>query len=286
MENLSGGFFGAQLATYDNGYKAVIKTADTKDSRYPKRRSFRGIPLNTVANREVAFYELSKILGWDHLVPETVELNTKTGAFSSAQEFVPSIAFKDIDPKMSDKSNHRWIHYFKAVARKFSIDDWRKLVLLDLIANSRDRHTKGIVVRYPGPKIVAIDNSISFGLTFARYRCLYHQYLFPKLFNFVPYKHHLARFKLADFSPLGRFLRPLEVEHVFRRIEFLLEFPYRIPFKTISQGETGLNDFPSYKEFFKREAYHAEEKPLVISDLDTSRHTPKNAPSFEFRLIG
>ena len=263
VEAIGEGKFGAQLATYSNGYRAVLKTVSAGGKK-AEVRTFRGIPLDTVPMREVAFYKLAKKLGWQDIVPETV-LHEYKGEVASYQLFVPSIYLRELDKSIFDDKNKNRVHNLRVLSRRFPKDEWRRLVLLDLIGNNRDRHGKNVIVRFPGPHLVAIDNSIAFGTCFGRYRDIFHKYLFPRSFNFEPYRDTIKNLTKSDLSSLHALLKPTEVAHIFMRAQFLLRFPYLTPFETMSEGQTGLNDFPSRKPFFREKARIFQERPLVLS---------------------
>ncbi len=263
VESIGSGKFGAQLATFANGWRAVLKSVSSGSDK-SKKEAFRGIDLRTVPFREVAFYQLAKKLGWQDIVPETV-LGSYKNELASFQVFVPSIHMRDLNKGIFNPDNKSRVHDLRKAAHTFPKDEWRRLVLLDLIANNRDRHGKNVIVTTPGPHLMAIDNSIAFGKSFARYRNVFHKHLFPKAFNFAPYRDELSRLKRSDFESMVGLLSKVEVDRMFLRTRFLLKFPYLIPFNVMSNGNDGINEFPPRKKFFAKNGRAFDIRPLVIS---------------------
>jgi len=101
-----------------------------------------------LARREVAAYELSKVLGWE-LVPPTVLREGPAGE-GSVQRFV--------DADFSE-------HYFTLREDERHDDAFRKLCAFDLVANSTDRKGGHCLIDEDG-HIWAIDNGLSFHVEF------------------------------------------------------------------------------------------------------------------------
>ena len=132
---LTQGKFGALLVTYSGGLQAVVK--QMKYETPNGRPTQRGLPVFTLPRREVAFYELAKLLGLEHLVPETV-LTAFRGKEASAQLYLPALHAWQIDPRLKQIDPHdEWRANLKEVALKVRRHHWRRLVVLDLIAASK-----------------------------------------------------------------------------------------------------------------------------------------------------
>lgn len=256
LERAEGGKSGALVATYKSGVKAVIKLVKAKS---PDGKTYqREIALATHPYREVAFYELAKILEWQDLVPETVLIELD-GVPASAQVFMPAMKLSKIDPKLkTEEDEETWRRRLVHVCHMAQRSSWTRLVLLDLIAGQRDRHLNnvGVMLHFgqqrPTLKVVAWDNAVTFGLTFRYYHNVFHKFLFADSFNLAPYWARLENVKRADLEVLARreLLHDDEVEHAYQRLQFLLEYPYRLPFSILSRGRSRSKEFPAYRRFF------------------------------------
>jgi len=256
VKHLTEGKTGALLATYANGVKAIVKPAKRK---LPNGKTTqRGISVGSHPRREVAFYQLSKLLGFN-IVPETV-LTTKAvpGVEASVQVFMPAYHLKQFNPKLSDVHNKGWKTTLIKTALRVSKDQWRQLLALDIIAGARDRHANNVGVTMhiednrPIYNLVAWDNAATFGLTFARYHNVFHKYLFRQSVNFDKIWPVLDKITLKDLRrTLGPYVSEEEVGHAFMRMEFFQEYPYKLPWRVASDGNDGPSDFPDYKAFFE-----------------------------------
>jgi uncharacterized repeat protein (TIGR03843 family) len=103
-------------------------------------------PTGTLYRREVAAYEVDRLLGWD-LVPLTVVREDALHGIGAVQRFVPH------DPDR---------HYFSLVeeARDDLVSQLRRMVLFDLVIDNADR--KGGHVLLEGDRVRLIDHGVSF----------------------------------------------------------------------------------------------------------------------------
>ena len=101
-------------------------------------------PSGTLYHREVAAYELSRLLGWD-LVPPTVEREGPEGA-GSMQLFIPH------DPAE---------HYFEVRERPALHEQMMRFAAFDLVANNADRKG-GHLLLDGGGRLWGIDNALCF----------------------------------------------------------------------------------------------------------------------------
>jgi len=259
VKPLKKGISGALLATYRGGLRAVLKLAKEKLPNGNKRQ--RGLPVITQPQREVAFYELAVYLGKDYeaLVPETV-LTHYNGTVASAQLYLPgAMNLHDINPKLVDlRGSNRWRDELKATALKVPKPFWRKLLALDILAGARDRHAHNVGVTMhlkdnkPTFRLHAWDNACTFGLTFKRYHNVFHKYIFRDYVNFDDVWPVWDTITLDGLTgAIGPYLEPAEVTDTFLRCQFFQDYPYRLPWRVVSEGKDRSRDFPDYAAYFK-----------------------------------
>lgn len=260
---------GAIVGKWSNGLKAIIKVShkELPDGKTTQR----DLPAKTQPFREVAFYQLAQMFGWQDIIPETV-LTEYLGRPASAQLYMPASKLTDLQPYLKkDKSDDekKWITALRLACQRVPTRDWLRLMVLDMVACSRDRHINNVGLRMvisgdgerPLYHPIGWDNSTSFGLTFAKYHNVFHKYLFRHTLNLSRYWKELESFSLSDFqdaigstkSAQGKtvpLLSELEVEHAYARLQWMLEYPYRLPWKVCSKGHDDANGFPSYKSWF------------------------------------
>ena len=255
VERLKMGRTGALLATYPNGFKAVIKPV--KAALPNGKTSQRGIPVPTHPYREVAYYEMAKLMKLDRLVPETVLTDKVVGVPSSAQQFMPAYHLRQLQPKLADTDRDDWAALLTETALRVPREQWRQLLALDIVAGVRDRHANNIGILMDirdervSYRVVAWDNAVSFGKTFDRYHNVFHKYLFRKTVNFDDQWPTWDNLTLAQLeAALSPYLSLTEIAHAFRRMEFFQQYPYRLPWRVVSQGNDSPKEFPSYQAFF------------------------------------
>lgn len=268
VEPLGGGKSGAKLAYYKHNVKAVIK--EEKELAPNGHPTQRGLLITTLPYREVAFYKLAKLLDWTDIVPEVVLLDYK-GKNASAQSYVPALNLHEITPNLEESDNNpNWIKDLVETCKLVSRESFRRLTILDIIAGSRDRHSKNIGFKYKiaGDRIsyylVGWDNACTFGRYFTYYHNVFHKRLFREKINLEPYYEKLENIRLDDF--VGTFEGLIAIEeiyHAFLRLQFIIDFSYKIPWLEISKGEDNLNKFPEYREYFIREDLPDEKEPLL-----------------------
>lgn len=256
LEPIGAGKTGALLGTWPDGMKAVVKIAC--DKLPSGKTAQRGIPVNEHPKREFAFSKLADMYGWGDLVPK-VALFRHQGRLASAQAFITAAQLPQFAQggPLSDRANDGWEEAFAAVCSLPSKSQWLRLIVLDLVANSRDRHLNNVGLRilFNGDKaryqIVAWDNAVSFGKTFHFYHQVFHKRLYRKKLSLTTVWDKLVATREQDFrSTLGSLLDPEDVRHAWRRHCFLVEYPHRLPWKVLSKGSDSVKDFPSYAEYF------------------------------------
>lgn len=256
VELLDEGKVGAYLATYRGG-TAVMKLALDKTPKRGKRAAY-GISSRTMPNREVAFYRLAQLLEFTSVVPETV-LTSYKDTSASAQRYVHAMKLSDVDHRLLETEDHdEWVVFFRETLRKFPVSDLQKLTLLDMIACARDRHANnyGVVlevnddsVRY---RLVGWDNAAAFGLRFSRYHNVVHKYVFRHTFDLEPYFDKLHSIRRDDFNDaVYGLLGSEQTQHAWLRLQFILEYPHRLPWHVLSGGQDEPGEFPPYVEYFE-----------------------------------
>lgn len=261
LEKIGEGLFNAHLAVYSNGWKAVCK-------HDPSNKVFRQLPTRLAHRREAAFYRFSQLF-YPGVVPETYVVKVK-GVECSAQMFVPGMHARAYDKKLFDTERDDFSSNFKHILYKIaSKPDWKRLVMLDVVGNSRDRHGKNIIVRpkFPIP-LSAIDNGFSLGKTFRSYRNVFHRYLFKNHFHAPAVLKHLEKIQYNDIKEaIVPLLDAVYAYHAMKRLEWVLEFPHRLPYRVFSQGAQRTVEFPSYKKYFSSEFRRLPEKPLLVKSV-------------------
>jgi len=252
------GKVGARLVTYPNGMQAVMKVASSKTTKNNCAMQ-RGLPTAKMPMREVAFYRLSKLLGFD-VVPETI-LHTFHGVPASFQQYVTSARIYDLDQRLRhpEKNKEAWVIALRETLRdKVPIEDTLRLTVLDFLAAARDRHGANYGARLEISsgkarwRLIGWDNGCTFGLTQERYHSVGHKYLFRYAFDLSSVWSALLSVKRSSLQSAMRGLLDEEsVDHVWHRIQFMISFPHRMPWKTLSQGSDTPDTFPSYAEFFR-----------------------------------
>jgi uncharacterized repeat protein (TIGR03843 family) len=98
----------------------------------------------TLHRREVACYRLAELLGW-HLVPPTVLRVDAPGGEGSVQLFVPHDPERTAFTLFDERP-----------------DEFRRIVVLDLLANNADRKAGHVVLGERDDRLWAIDNGLTF----------------------------------------------------------------------------------------------------------------------------
>lgn len=257
VDMITEGKVGARLVTFRTGLQAVMKLAEKSAAKKQSQTKQYGIEIRSLPKREVAFYELSKLLGFE-VVPETV-LGTYEGETASYQQYVRSVKVYEIEPKLKDVENEdQWVVAFRELMRQFPEDDVTQLTLLDFLACARDRHGANYGARLDVKdskarwRLIGWDNGVAFGETMERYHCVAHKYLYRFSFNFSKFWDKLEHLRHADLQDaLEGLIEGSEIEHVWLRLQFLLAYPQRLPWHVLSQGAQSPSEFPSYASYFK-----------------------------------
>ena len=261
VEPLKSGNSGAMLATYDNNVRAVIKKR--KKTLPNGKHHQRGLSVLTQHRREVAYYQLAKLFGFEQLVPETV-LTLKVfddQEECSAQAFVPAQSLKEIQPLLAQKNElgDDWSQVLVHAALKVPRSQWRQLLALDIVAGVRDRHSGNVGLslgisqkNVPEYHVVAWDNACTFGRTFAKYHNVFHKYLFRTVVDFEtiwPIWNQLTR---EDYEyALAGLLTQEEIDDAYLRMQFFQQYPYKLPWSVCSEGRDDANEFPDYQNYFQ-----------------------------------
>lgn len=259
LKPIGTGRFGAQLAAFDNGVKGILKV------RIANKKLFRGVPITELPRREVAIYHLDRDLLHFDVVPETLLISWK-GKVASIQEHKEGVAPSDLVPGLFDKKLEDWKYRVLKFANRVSADDMLRIVLLDLIVNNTDRHAKNVLVDPVNERVFAIDNGMSFAPWFARYRNVFHKYLFFSRFD-VPddVLESLGKITRPDLEGvLGPFLHPDEITQTHLRIRFIVDHHTDMAFQKVSQGHYDRDDFPTYEKWFKRRLQREQKGPQVF----------------------
>lgn len=256
VKPLKTGKTGALLATYRNGIKAVLKLA--KDALDNGHKTQRNIPIKDHPRHEVAFYQLAVLLGFDEIVPETVLIEYE-GKECSAQHFIPAVHLAQLNARLLDHSDRvRWRCELKNTTLLVPKRFWRQLLVLDLIAGSRDRHINNVGYRIeldgnrPIYRLVAWDNAATFGHTFNLYHNVFHKLLFRHHANLVDVWPLVEELEYAEFVVvLEQYLTRDRIDHAWMRVQWMREFPYKLNWKMMSQGHDDSDEFPNYSEWFR-----------------------------------
>ena len=253
------GRFGARLAEYENGYKAVVKPQLIGDV-------FRKQPTERAPYCAEAFYRFSQLIA-PGFVPETYVIKVG-GHIWSAMKWIPGFHVRKYDARAFHKDDDDFVPpklrriCFQAAPKSA----WLRLTLLDLIGNSRDRHGKNVLVR---PKHVvplgAIDNDFALGLTFRGTRNVFHQYLFYWHWYDPALLREVSRLTVKDFKgAICPLLEPVYAEHCMRRLDWVMEYPHRMPWRIIGQGAQRSVEFPSYERWFKKNYRQLPQRPMMV----------------------
>ena len=257
------GRFGSQFAVFEDGTKALLKVEQFST------KCFRGVPLSKFHRREVAAYRLDRDLLGFGVVPETLLIRWR-GHEASLQKYIEGFQGKDLVPGVFDRKLADWKYRVSELANRINMASLLNMVVLDLIINNADRHSKNLIIDTINNKIYAIDNSTSFGPCYKLYKNIFHKYFFLR--NFVipsALLEKLGSLSLADFrGVLGSLLSPTDVEFVYWRTQFVVRHSDRLCFLRMSKGNFGNNDFPDYQHWFKA---HMTPKPdkLVLNTQPT-----------------
>ncbi len=126
-------------------------------------------PEGTLAGREVAFYELSVLLGWP-CVPMTVWREDGPAGPGSCQWWIDSVVETSVvDVVPIDEEREGWAAILEGTDGRgrevrlihATTDDLQRLALLDAIANNADRKGGHILVGADG-RIWGIDHGVTF----------------------------------------------------------------------------------------------------------------------------
>lgn len=253
---------GAMLCKYPNGLLVVVK--EIRDKTPKGKTTQRGLDVADGGRHALAYRRLSEMFGWEYLVPKIV-LKQVNGKKTSIQQYITALSCRDLDSDLAegaDVNKKLWIQKLLHVTSLVSREEWLKLTLLDLIACSRDRHINNVGFRMSGTDengkatygLVAWDNDAAFGLMYERYYCVFHKYIFPKRMPLF-LQDHLTMFRELDYGffeeKLTEYLLPDEIRDVWLRMQWLVRYPYKLPYEVMSKGAKRPKEFPSYRSFFR-----------------------------------
>lgn len=245
---IGAGKFGALLAQFEDGTKAVLKVRPFETT------TFRGIDRQTTPKREVAASLLDSHVLRFGVVPETLPFRWDK-QLASVQKFVEGSLPGEMVHGLF-KNSGGWRFRMMRFLNKVDTYSLTKVVLFDLIANNVDRHGKNLIVMARSRQVRAIDNGLCFGRYFRNYRSVFHKYLYYAQFRFPDeLRTKLGAITRADLGVLEPYLSSMEIDDTFLRIRFILDHSERLAWKRMSGG-TGIRDkapFPSYKSWFLRQ---------------------------------
>lgn len=259
IEPLGIGRFDANLVTFSDSTKAILKYKGFSNTK------FRGIDRDDFPKREAAVYWLDSKLLKFNVVPETllIKLNGKE---ASIQQYMEGYEARDLQPGIFDKKLPDWKYTVAKLFSKINADDLLKITLIDLIVNNTDRHARNVIFDTHGKRVWAIDNGLSLGSFFNRYRSVFHKYMFFKRL-FVP-NWAIRLLEGIDLEQLEDTLDPLltdaEILQVHLRIQFILERRDKLDFFTMAQGRFEKDGFPSYQKWFERKMRPNPEIPHLL----------------------
>lgn len=250
---------GATLRQYADGLRVVVKQVDTKSTKKQ-----RGISVKNSGRHAVAFYKLAKLLGWDNLLPK-ITRKYEDGSEYAIQQYVSAVSCGDIDPDLAEGvrvDKRLWVNKLRKVCSVVPDETWLKVILLDILACSRDRHINNIGFVTTGTvntsgradiSLVAWDNAVTFGLYFTKYKQVFHKYLFADSVPLCvkPYLDMLNTLTLDAFmDTLGDDLTQTEIVDLYLRMQFILRYPHKLPYTLFSEGAVSSDMFPSRKSYF------------------------------------
>lgn len=253
------GRFGAQIATFENGVKGLLKVQQSTT------KCFRGVPFSEFHKREVVAYRLDRDLLQFNVVPETLLIRWR-GREASLQKFVEGFQAKDLVPGVFDRKLQDWKYRVSQLAPMLNMEEVAKVVLLDMSINNVDRHGKNVIVDTHNNDVYAIDNAASFAPCYKWYKNIYHKYLFFRELE-VPgdVRARLDGIRQQDIaSVVGSLLSFKDVEYTYWRIRFIVDHSDRLAFARVSQGNFSNNEFPPYSGWFGKKI-HPKREMLVLT---------------------
>jgi len=139
--------------TFEDGTKAIFKTPMTSSYR-------NNVPTGTEHLREVAAYEVAKIVGMGDMVPATV---LRTMAFDSVPiTTVGMMKVKGVGSLQTWVPKAETASYYSKDSTRFDgMRDRKRAATYDFMIGNLDRHTGNWMVR-EGGKLALIDHGLSF----------------------------------------------------------------------------------------------------------------------------
>lgn len=255
LEPIGEGKFGAQYVMFPNGTEAVLKFKQFE------QESFRGVPKETLQNREVAVYRLDRDLLHFDVVPETAVV-VKDGKQASVQLKVEGDNPRGVVPGVFDRNHRDWKLRIAKLFTRVNLSDLHKIVVLDLICNNVDRHAKNVIIDTLFDRVWAIDNGLAFAPYYRNYRNVFHKYLYyshlPMPREITSRLEGITKVQLAEV--LGEHLSEQEIEQTHLRIKFMLDHKDRLGYHRLSGGNLMSKDFPSYEQWFWRQQAEEEQQ--------------------------
>lgn len=259
IERADEGKFNAKVVDFEDGTKGILK------ERLHSNEHFRGVSKDQFHVNEAAFYDLNRMLRFD-VIPETI-WTVFNGHPASVQRFVYGKHAEDIVPDVFDRTVDDWKLNVINLASKMSPSDTKKIVVLDLLMNSTDRHPRNFLISDSG-RVWGIDNGIC-GAPFMRYyQNVLHSYFLRDKFRLTPeIEKALRRVTLLRLKRrLAKY--GVDYETVWKRLELILLNKDDLSFRRLSRGNYGKDDFPSYR----RELSLKEDRafPFIIEQPEGS----------------
>lgn len=237
------------LLTLEDGRKCVMRPKATKPGFK------RGLPIDTLLNRDVAFYRLAQALGVGDLVSPVVQ-----GVYNARRaNFSPYLRGKTLD-KAHPYAFAQKRPETDAVAKAYQAitpKTCEALFVLHWIAGSRDAHAKNyLLLRGPTVKIVSIDNNASFGQTCEAYYHTFHPVFYANRVDLdASTQSVIARMPESLYSDmLGDLLDEVEIRHAYLRGRMLLDFgPETLSYKYLTNNGANVKAaFPDLRDYFEK----------------------------------
>lgn len=232
------GKFNAKILDFEDGTKGVLK------ERLHSNEVFRAVPKDRFHLNEVAFYELDRMLRFN-VVPETT-WTTYSGSPASLQRHVYGKHADDVVPGAFDRRDEDWKLRIAELGSKMDPLDVKKIVVLDLLMNSGDRHERNFLVSDSG-KVWAIDNSVCGAPLLRYYYNTLHTFLLMDRFK-LPREIERALKRVTPLRLKRRLTKfSVDYETVWKRLQLILSNKDDLSFRRLSRGNYGKDDFPSYR---------------------------------------
>lgn len=207
---------------FDSGITAVARVKTRKKQGKVFKR---GLPVSSLIYREMAYYNLDRLLGFD-LCPDST-FGSYEGHEAVFCAWIEAQPVAKLAGKMLTPTSKRGKLKVKRGLHQVDTLQIVQSVIESVIACSRDAHSGNLLVQdmRDGKRLWSFDNEASFGYRFDRFYDYLHLVYFFNRFSVPLYiKDLLAKIEHQDLSEaLGGLINDLEVEHTYRRVQYLLQ---------------------------------------------------------------